>query len=70
MRQSLKQFVFEKMEKSGWVSDSELAEFQGKEPNWCQAEVYKSEYLRRMYNLLNKQSNVSTSFSAFKEQGV
>ena len=34
------------MKENGYVLDRELAEFQGKEPNFYQASFYKGEYMK------------------------
>lgn len=52
MKKSLKKFIWEEMEKKGYVLDWELAKFCGKEVNYYTAEVYKREY-----NLLNQWIN-------------
>ena len=44
MKKSLKQFIFEKMSAGEYVTDTMLAKFCGGEPNYYQAEVYKSQF--------------------------
>ena len=41
---TLKQQIWDKLEKDGYITDSELAKIYGKEPNFYTAEVYKAEY--------------------------
>jgi cyanate lyase len=43
-KQSLKQFIWQEMEKKGYVSDSEVCKFLGKEPNFCTKAIYAQEY--------------------------
>ena len=51
MKKTLKQFIFNEMDKKGYVLDQELADFCGKEPNFYTAEQYKQEWQRLQWCL-------------------
>lgn len=46
---SIKQQIFSKLDKDGYITDTELAKIYGKEPNFDTAETYKEEW-RRLKN--------------------
>jgi hypothetical protein len=39
-----KQLIFRKLEKDGYITDTDLARIWGKEPNFQTAEIYKREF--------------------------
>ena len=41
---TLKQFIFSKLEAGEYILDKDVANFLGKEPNFCTAEEYKREW--------------------------
>lgn len=44
MKKSIKQQIWDKLDKDGFCTDSELYKIYGKEPNFDTAEIYKAEY--------------------------
>lgn len=48
-KKTLKKFIFEEMEKKGYVLDQEVYKFLGREPDYYTVSVYKTEFenLRR-----------------------
>lgn len=43
---TLKQFIFDKLEKGGYISDQQVYDFLGYEPNYMTIEAYKASYHR------------------------
>lgn len=43
---SIKQKIFEKLDKDGYCTDQDTADIYGKEPNWTTAEEYKRQWHR------------------------
>lgn len=43
---NLKQFIFDRLEKGHYITDTDLAKFCKGEPNFYQAETYKQEFAR------------------------
>lgn len=60
---TLKQFIFERMDKNNYVLDQEVSNFLGKEPNFSATAIYQQEW-----QTLNNQK---LNFEDFiKEKGV
>lgn len=47
---TIKQKIFEKLEKDGYCTDSDLAKIYGKEPNYYTAEQYKKAWLKLKFD--------------------
>lgn len=47
---TIKQKIWDKMEKDGYITDQELALIYGKEPNFYTAEIYKTQWRNFTYD--------------------
>jgi hypothetical protein len=50
MKKSIKQKIFEKLDKDGYITDQDLAIIYEKEPNFMTAEGYKDQWKRLQHN--------------------
>ena len=46
MKITIKKQIFDKLDKDGFINDSELAKIYGGEPNFCGAEEFKRQWRR------------------------